>query len=94
MIRGGLPGATVAFKTSHDPVLFTPSETLAPVLAWIAAAQRRRRAEPGRSLEEIAMKVFIACLGTETNTFSPIPTGRQSFAHGFPWGDVPRPRPR
>ena len=26
------------------------------------------------------MKPFIACLGTETNTFSPIPTGEQTFA--------------
>ncbi len=26
------------------------------------------------------MKAFIACLGTETNTFSPIPTGMQNFA--------------
>ncbi len=26
------------------------------------------------------MKVFIACLGTETNTFSPMPTGDESFA--------------
>ena len=26
------------------------------------------------------MKVFIATLGTETNTFSPIPTGQQTFA--------------
>ncbi|MFN4312163.1 MAG: M81 family metallopeptidase [Ferrovibrio sp.] len=25
------------------------------------------------------MKVFIACLGTETNTFSPLPTGEQGF---------------
>ena len=25
------------------------------------------------------MKVFIACLGTETNTFSPIPTGMENF---------------
>jgi len=25
------------------------------------------------------MKVFIACLGTETNTFSPIPTGLENF---------------
>ena len=25
------------------------------------------------------MKVFIACLGTETNTFSPIPTGEETF---------------
>ena len=25
------------------------------------------------------MKIFIACLGTETNTFSPIPTGLQNF---------------
>lgn len=26
------------------------------------------------------MKVFIACLGTETNTFSPLPTGHAGFA--------------
>ena len=26
------------------------------------------------------MKTFIACLGTETNTFSPIPTGKETFA--------------
>ena len=26
------------------------------------------------------MKVFIACLGTETNTFSPMPTGHETFA--------------
>ena len=26
------------------------------------------------------MKIFIACLGTETNTFSPIPTGQETFA--------------
>ncbi len=26
------------------------------------------------------MKTFIACLGTETNTFSPIPTGLETFA--------------
>ncbi|HZD26332.1 MAG TPA: M81 family metallopeptidase [Alphaproteobacteria bacterium] len=26
------------------------------------------------------MKVFIACLGTETNTFSPLPTGAETFA--------------
>ncbi|MDP6564458.1 MAG: M81 family metallopeptidase [Alphaproteobacteria bacterium] len=25
------------------------------------------------------MKIFIACLGTETNTFSPLPTGEQTF---------------
>ncbi|MFP6698652.1 MAG: M81 family metallopeptidase, partial [Alphaproteobacteria bacterium] len=25
------------------------------------------------------MKIFIACLGTETNTFSPIPTGLENF---------------
>ena len=29
------------------------------------------------------MKVFIACLGTETNTFSPIPTGYQTFAESM-----------
>ena len=26
------------------------------------------------------MKVFIACLGTESNTFSPLPTGRETYA--------------
>ena len=26
------------------------------------------------------MKTFIACLCTETNTFSPIPTGEETFA--------------
>lgn len=26
------------------------------------------------------MKLFMACLGTETNTFSPIPTGEETFA--------------
>ena len=26
------------------------------------------------------MKIFIACLGTETNTFSPIPTGYEAYA--------------
>jgi len=26
------------------------------------------------------MKTFIACLGTETNTFSPLPTGEETFA--------------
>ena len=26
------------------------------------------------------MKMFMACLGTETNTFSPMPTGHQTFA--------------
>ena len=26
------------------------------------------------------MKIFIACLGTETNTFSPIPTGLENFS--------------
>ncbi|MAG96858.1 MAG: microcystin LR degradation protein MlrC-like protein [Rhodospirillaceae bacterium] len=26
------------------------------------------------------MKVFIACLGTESNTFSPFPTGRETYA--------------
>src|SRR5215470_15818921 len=29
------------------------------------------------------MKVFIAGLDTETNTFAPIPTGRRAFAEGF-----------
>ncbi|MBN9526398.1 MAG: M81 family metallopeptidase [Alphaproteobacteria bacterium] len=29
------------------------------------------------------MRVFAACLGTETNTFSPIPTGEASFRNGF-----------
>ena len=26
------------------------------------------------------MRVFIACLGTETNSFAPVPTGYQTFA--------------
>ena len=29
------------------------------------------------------MKVFIAGLDTETNTFAPIPNGRRAFADGF-----------
>ncbi len=29
------------------------------------------------------MKVFIAGLDTETNTFAPLPTGRRAFAEGF-----------
>ena len=29
------------------------------------------------------MNVFIACLATETNSFSPIPTGRQSYEGVF-----------
>ncbi len=29
------------------------------------------------------MRVFAACLGTETNTFSPIPTGESQFRNGF-----------
>ena len=29
------------------------------------------------------MKVMIAGLATETNTFSPIPTGMQAFQEGF-----------
>lgn len=38
------------------------------------------------------MKVFIAGLDTETNTFSPIPTGYQSFVDGFlARGDATRP---
>ena len=37
------------------------------------------------------MKVFIACLGTETNTFSPIPTGHQTFAESMLFdGDASR----
>ena len=28
----------------------------------------------------LIVKIFIACLGTETNTFSPIPTGQETFA--------------
>ena len=35
------------------------------------------------------MKVFIACLGTETNTFVPFPTGRRNFeSFGVCHGDV------
>lgn len=29
------------------------------------------------------MKLFTAFLGTETNTFSPIPTGQANFAETF-----------
>jgi microcystin degradation protein MlrC len=37
------------------------------------------------------MKVFIACLGTETNTFVPFPTGRHNFeSMGVYRGDVTR----
>jgi len=37
------------------------------------------------------MKVFIACLGTETNTFSPIPTGYDSFCETMLYrGDATR----
>ncbi|MDP6690545.1 MAG: M81 family metallopeptidase [Alphaproteobacteria bacterium] len=37
------------------------------------------------------MKVFIACLGTETNTFSPIPTGMANFQETmFHRGDATR----
>ncbi len=40
------------------------------------------------------MRVFIAGLDTETNTFSPIPTGRQSFVDGFmAHGDATRQAP-
>lgn len=37
------------------------------------------------------MKTFIACLGTETNTFSPMPTGRTTFEEAiFFRGDATR----
>lgn len=38
------------------------------------------------------MRIFIAGLGTETNTFSPIPTSRASFEEHFFWlpGQLPR----
>ena len=37
------------------------------------------------------MKTFIACLGTETNTFSPIPTGSETFAETMLYrGDATR----
>ena len=40
------------------------------------------------------MKVFIACLGTETNTFSPIPTGEETFAETMLFrGDATRHPP-
>ena len=29
------------------------------------------------------MKIFVAALGTETNTFSPIPSGMQAFQDGL-----------
>ena len=31
------------------------------------------------------MKIFMATLATETNTFSPIPTGRAAFTGGREW---------
>jgi microcystin degradation protein MlrC len=40
------------------------------------------------------MKVFIACLGTETNTFVPFPTGRRNFEEsGVFHGDVTKHTP-
>ena len=40
------------------------------------------------------MKVFIACLGTETNTFSPIPTGMETYAETLlHHGDATRSTP-
>jgi microcystin degradation protein MlrC len=40
------------------------------------------------------MKVFIACLGTETNTFVPFPTGRRNFeTFGVHRGDATRHTP-
>lgn len=40
------------------------------------------RVNPGHkaTLENHAVKVFIACLGTETNTFSPLPTSEKGFS--------------
>ena len=38
-----------------------------------------RRAGALRKPESAPMKTFIACLGTETNTFSSMPTGMQTF---------------
>lgn len=29
------------------------------------------------------LKTFMACLGTETNTFSPMPTGLETFAESM-----------
>lgn len=40
------------------------------------------------------MRMFIACLATETNTFSPIPTGRKSYEEGqVAHGDATSKRP-
>lgn len=40
------------------------------------------------------MKLFIACLATETNTFSPMPTGRKTFEEGqIAHGDATKQRP-
>ena len=40
------------------------------------------------------MNVFIACLGTETNTFSPLPTGLETFAETMLYrGDATRHEP-
>ena len=36
-------------------------------------------AVPGDLGEYVIMRVFIACLGTETNTFSSLPTGEQTY---------------
>ena len=49
--------------------------------ALLLGAQRRR----------IGMRVFVAALGTETNSFSPIPTGLGSFEEylWFPAGSHP-----
>ena len=41
------------------------------------------------------LKTFIACLGTETNTFSPMPTGWQTFKEGMLFhGDATRHTPQ
>ena len=39
----------------------------------------RRPADSGGLREYVIMRVFIACLGTETNTFSSLPTGEQTY---------------
>jgi microcystin degradation protein MlrC len=40
------------------------------------------------------MRLFIACLATETNTFSPMPTGRKTFEEGqIAHGDATSQRP-
>ncbi|MCP5152960.1 MAG: M81 family metallopeptidase [Ectothiorhodospiraceae bacterium] len=54
---------------------------------------RESVASPDRERPPL-LRTFIACLGTETNTFSPMPTGMQTFEEGtFYHGDATRHPP-